>query len=114
MRPQFVDHPSQLFNLTDSLILLSEFVNIPCHKRTANLAFEDPKKATSLYAVDPETGKKKMNIEFIEDRPKRNITFSKRKAGIMKKAFELSTLTGSEGKEKVFTIRPSKLTILHL
>lgn len=39
-------------------------------------------------------GRRKINIEFIKDKSKRHITFSKRKAGIMKKAYELSTLTG--------------------
>lgn len=41
-------------------------------------------------------GKKKINLEFISDRNRRNVTFSKRKKGIMKKAFELNVLTGSE------------------
>lgn len=31
------------------------------------------------------TGRRKIKIEYIQDRTKRNITFSKRKAGIMKK-----------------------------
>ncbi|KAH8551700.1 SRF-type transcription factor (DNA-binding and dimerization domain)-domain-containing protein, partial [Umbelopsis sp. PMI_123] len=35
-------------------------------------------------------------IEFIHDRSRRHITFSKRKTGIMKKAYELSTLTGTQ------------------
>ncbi|KAI8914196.1 SRF-type transcription factor (DNA-binding and dimerization domain)-domain-containing protein, partial [Gorgonomyces haynaldii] len=35
-------------------------------------------------------------IEYIEDKSRRHITFSKRKAGIMKKAYELSTLTGTQ------------------
>lgn len=30
-------------------------------------------------------GRRKINIEFIEDKGRRHITFSKRKAGIMKK-----------------------------
>jgi len=41
-------------------------------------------------------GRRKINIEFIEDKGRRHITFSKRKAGIMKKAYELSTLTGTQ------------------
>jgi hypothetical protein len=49
-------------------------------------AEEIPKKA----------GRRKINIEFIEDKNRRHITFSKRKAGIMKKAYELSTLTGTQ------------------
>ncbi|KAI9139845.1 hypothetical protein BKA69DRAFT_1019563, partial [Paraphysoderma sedebokerense] len=40
--------------------------------------------------------RRKIKIEYIGDKNKRNITFSKRKAGLMKKAYELSTLTGTE------------------
>ncbi|KAG2228098.1 hypothetical protein INT45_009144 [Circinella minor] len=42
------------------------------------------------------SGRRKIKIEFIEDKSRRHITFSKRKAGIMKKAYELSTLTGTQ------------------
>jgi len=41
-------------------------------------------------------GRRKINIEFIADKSRRLITFSKRKAGIMKKAYELATLTGTQ------------------
>lgn len=41
-------------------------------------------------------GRRKIAIEFIDDKSRRHITFSKRKAGIMKKAYELSTLTGTQ------------------
>lgn len=41
-------------------------------------------------------GRRKIKIEFIADKSRRHITFSKRKAGIMKKAYELSTLTGTQ------------------
>lgn len=41
-------------------------------------------------------GKKKMVLEYIEPKNKRSVTFSKRKKGIMKKAFELNVLTGSQ------------------
>jgi len=44
----------------------------------------------------PGPGRRKINIEFIEDKSRRHITFSKRKAGIMKKAYELSALTGTQ------------------
>lgn len=36
------------------------------------------------------------NMKFIDDRCKRGVTFSKRKKGIMKKAYELNLLTGSQ------------------
>ena len=41
-------------------------------------------------------GRRKIKIEFTEDKSRRQITFSKRKAGIMKKAYELTTLTGTQ------------------
>ncbi|KAI5959717.1 uncharacterized protein KGF55_004949 [Candida pseudojiufengensis] len=49
----------------------------------------------------PSTGKtqkerRKIEIKFIQDKSRRHITFSKRKAGIMKKAYELSVLTGTQ------------------
>jgi hypothetical protein len=37
-----------------------------------------------------------LKISYIEDRNKRQTSFSKRKAGIMKKAYELSVLTGTD------------------
>ncbi|ORZ20200.1 hypothetical protein BCR42DRAFT_322265 [Absidia repens] len=42
------------------------------------------------------SGRRKIKIEYIEDKNRRHITFSKRKSGIMKKAYELSTLTGTQ------------------
>ncbi|GAA5926649.1 uncharacterized protein JCM15063_000331 [Sporobolomyces koalae] len=45
---------------------------------------------------DDDKARRKVAIEFIEEKSKRHITFSKRKAGIMKKAYELSTLTGTQ------------------
>ncbi|TIA87752.1 hypothetical protein E3P99_02988 [Wallemia hederae] len=41
-------------------------------------------------------GRRKINIEYIKDKSRRHITFSKRKNGIMKKAYELATLTGTQ------------------
>ena len=35
-------------------------------------------------------------MEFIDNKLRRYTTFSKRKTGIMKKAYELSTLTGKD------------------
>ena len=49
------------------------------------------------------TGRRKINIEFIQDKARRNITFSKRKAGISKKAYELSRLTGAQAIRTPFT-----------
>ncbi|XP_050526625.1 serum response factor homolog [Daktulosphaira vitifoliae] len=51
--------------------------------------------------VSPSNGKKtkgrvKIKMEYIENKLRRYTTFSKRKTGIMKKAYELSTLTGTQ------------------
>ncbi|EIW67748.1 hypothetical protein TREMEDRAFT_20130, partial [Tremella mesenterica DSM 1558] len=43
-----------------------------------------------------DSGRRKIRIEYIADKGRRHITFSKRKAGIMKKAYELSILTGTQ------------------
>ncbi|CAL9735230.1 pheromone receptor transcription factor [Monosporozyma servazzii] len=40
--------------------------------------------------------RRKIEIKFIENKTRRHVTFSKRKHGIMKKAFELSVLTGTQ------------------
>jgi len=40
--------------------------------------------------------RRKIVIDYIRDKSRRQITFSKRKAGLMKKAYELTTLTGTE------------------
>ena len=45
-------------------------------------------------------GRRKINIEFIEDKSRRHITFSKRKAGIMKKV--------------LFTFKPENSKFLRL
>jgi len=64
--------------------------NIPDSPSSGNE--DDEKRDLS----EKKTGRRKINIEFIEDKSRRHITFSKRKAGIMKKAYELSTLTGTQ------------------
>ena len=51
-----------------------------------------------MFILEPKkySGKRKIDIEYIQDKVKRGITFSKRKYGLMKKASELSILTGSQ------------------
>jgi pheromone receptor transcription factor len=44
---------------------------------------------------DSHTGRRKIRIEFIEDDSRRHITFSKRKAGIMKKVSPISLTSRS-------------------
>ncbi|PVZ96796.1 hypothetical protein BB558_007274 [Smittium angustum] len=57
---------------------------------------EGKEEANEKKTEKPKNRRKKIKIEFIEQKSRRNITFSKRKAGIMKKAYELSKLTGSQ------------------
>jgi hypothetical protein len=41
--------------------------------------------AQMMHHTEKKKGRRKINIEYIEDKARRHITFSKRKAGIMKK-----------------------------
>jgi hypothetical protein len=64
-------------------------------------AFQFEKRSATQAGLDEDDederkGKRKIKIEYIQDKSRRHITFSKRKAGIMKKAYELSTLTGTQ------------------
>lgn len=42
------------------------------------------------------TGRRRIDIKFIENKSRRQVTFSRRKRGLMKKAYELTTLTGTQ------------------
>jgi hypothetical protein len=50
----------------------------------------------NMSNANKKKGRRKIKIEFIEDKSKRHVTLSKRKAGIMKKAYVRSTLTGPQ------------------
>ncbi|EME48416.1 hypothetical protein DOTSEDRAFT_67461 [Dothistroma septosporum NZE10] len=60
-------------------------------QRTSNAADDDDDDDDK-----PGRERRKIEIKFIQDKSRRHITFSKRKAGIMKKAYELSVLTGTQ------------------
>lgn len=62
---------------------------------------DDTYGALQVKKSPPSNGKKtkgrvKIKMEYIENKLRRYTTFSKRKTGIMKKAYELSTLTGTQ------------------
>lgn len=62
---------------------------------------EDTYGSLQAKKSPPSNGKKtkgrvKIKMEYIENKLRRYTTFSKRKTGIMKKAYELSTLTGTQ------------------
>nr|XP_040575149.1 serum response factor-like isoform X2 [Lepeophtheirus salmonis] len=54
------------------------------------------KSGDSLSGGKKTKGRVKIKMEFIDNKLRRYTTFSKRKTGIMKKAYELSTLTGTQ------------------
>ncbi|XP_066901622.1 serum response factor homolog isoform X5 [Halyomorpha halys] len=62
---------------------------------------DDGFSPTPQKGSPPSNGKKtkgrvKIKMEYIDNKLRRYTTFSKRKTGIMKKAYELSTLTGTQ------------------
>ena len=76
---------------------------IPGYKRHSIEEFSGESKRIRSSAANREKtadkktrGRVKIKIELIQDRQKRCTTFSKRKAGLMKKSHELATLTGSQ------------------
>uniref|UniRef100_T1IPR1 Serum response factor homolog n=1 Tax=Strigamia maritima TaxID=126957 RepID=T1IPR1_STRMM len=56
----------------------------------------DPSKKSLPPNGKKTKGRVKIKMEFIDNKLRRYTTFSKRKTGIMKKAYELSTLTGTQ------------------
>ncbi|KAI7849010.1 hypothetical protein BDC45DRAFT_449318 [Circinella umbellata] len=66
------------------------------HNINNNEDIEDDSDDDGSKPGSKRSGRRKIKIEYIEDKSRRHITFSKRKAGIMKKAYELSTLTGTQ------------------
>eukprot|EP00698_Gefionella_okellyi_P019966 TRINITY_DN6208_c0_g1_i2.p1 TRINITY_DN6208_c0_g1~~TRINITY_DN6208_c0_g1_i2.p1 ORF type:complete len:303 (-),score=69.92 TRINITY_DN6208_c0_g1_i2:203-1033(-) len=73
------------------------FVNAAASQEAAEAPADEIAPPTAVApAAERRPGRRKINIEYIQEKDKRHITFSKRKAGIMKKAFELSTLTGTQ------------------
>ncbi len=58
---------------------------------------EDPDKPKPKPAPGKKTrGRVKIPMKYIKNKLRRYTTFSKRKSNIMKKAYELSTLTGTQ------------------
>ncbi|GFR80033.1 serum response factor [Elysia marginata] len=63
---------------------------------TGQHGFQQTPINTGLKPGKKTKGRVKIKMEFIENKLRRYTTFSKRKTGIMKKAYELSTLTGTQ------------------
>ena len=62
---------------------------------------EDDDAPVKGKGTDKKAGRRKIKIEFINDKSRRHITFSKRKAGIMKKVRALSPSTSRTHRDYV-------------
>lgn len=61
-----------------------------------SLGMSPVKKKTKRCPPVRSSRRGKIDIKYIDSTPKRHVCFTKRKAGLMKKAYELSVLTGTE------------------
>lgn len=61
-----------------------------------NNTFEPSSESDETKQGKRRCGRKKIKMEYIHGKNKRSVTFSKRKKGIMKKAYELNVLTGTQ------------------
>ncbi|KAK1349755.1 MADS box-containing transcription factor [Hamiltosporidium tvaerminnensis] len=78
-----------------------EYYNPPPYRKGGMVSAPPESKESSSSDSDTDTkkrktGRKKINMAYIEGKNKRSVTFSKRKKGIMKKAYELNVLTGTQ------------------
>ncbi|CAN6673521.1 pheromone receptor transcription factor [Trichomonascus vanleenenianus] len=81
-------------NLVDSVDMPQGQPQPPPPQQNPNIKPEEDEEDDDERKTGRE--RRKIEIKFIADKSRRHITFSKRKAGIMKKAYELSVLTGTQ------------------
>lgn len=67
------------------------------------------KKTAPQGGVQKQNGRKKIKIEYMQDNRARQVSFLKRKNGVLKKAYELSVLTGCETAVVIFSNDNKKL-----
>ncbi|GLG93208.1 Myocyte-specific enhancer factor 2 [Gryllus bimaculatus] len=67
-----------------------------CGSDIGDDGFSQAQKKTPPPNGKKTKGRVKIKMEYIDNKLRRYTTFSKRKTGIMKKAYELSTLTGTQ------------------
>lgn len=67
-----------------------------CGSELGDDSFSQAQKKTPPPNGKKTKGRVKIKMEYIDNKLRRYTTFSKRKTGIMKKAYELSTLTGTQ------------------
>lgn len=88
--PRFTEQ-AKCESLSDSEKYASSHASLSpqvAHSKSSSNSLHGPMKKTK--------GRVKIKMEFIDNKLRRYTTFSKRKTGIMKKAYELSTLTGTQ------------------
>ena len=79
-----------------------QLTEVPHARAAAEMSSDDEDEdSLSRKKLQPAPGKKtrgrvKIPMEYIKNKLRRYTTFSKRKSNIMKKAYELSTLTGTQ------------------
>ena len=85
------------------LILWTEILIVLHMIQVANMAFPNP----SMSSVSPQRkmGRGKIEIKRIENTTNRQVTFCKRRNGLLKKAYELSVLCDAEVALIVFSSR---------
>ncbi|KAI5190117.1 hypothetical protein NECID01_0810 [Nematocida sp. AWRm77] len=66
------------------------------HRILRKEEIEESADSDEISSFRANRGRKKIKMEFIKDKSRRGVTFSKRKKGIMKKAYELNVLTKCE------------------
>ncbi|XP_022258696.1 serum response factor homolog isoform X2 [Limulus polyphemus] len=74
----------------------AEAAGLPGRSENEGGNASDKSKKTTPPNGKKTKGRVKIKMEFIDNKLRRYTTFSKRKTGIMKKAYELSTLTGTQ------------------
>lgn len=98
----FTEGPNQMRSFSQDAMLHTSNLTIKAGEEASDLLLEqvdlNDLEDSDVDDLVPQkkTGRRKIRIEYIADRIKRHVTFSKRKGGLMKKAYELSTLTGTQ------------------
>lgn len=90
--------PCQSLLLTPKETLFKEegLMEGECESSSSQLQHQAHENTPSLPNGKKTKGRVKIKMEYIGNKLRRYTTFSKRKTGIMKKAYELSTLTGTQ------------------
>ena len=73
----------------------SKYNRISYERTRENQGDDDTDDNTNTPGSPTTTSRKKKPIRYIQNRTRRHVTFAKRRHGIMKKAYELSVLTGA-------------------